>query len=468
MKKKICKIFGFKLFLLLVCFLGLSGRARAVSLSLEESVNMALDHHYTIESAAADVQAARWQMSSARRAAGPTLGWNWTAFRLGGRDYNNVDYNRSYSNTLTLSWPFYTGGGIEANIDAARYQANSADMGLEGTKQKVRYDAIEAYYGFLQKEHLLRVAEEGVYLVENVIQTLTVQFNEGAIARSEVLQMEVQLASYQKNLIGARGDLAIARDTLASVIGLPEGTEIHATDTLSYTPYPMTLDACVEYALRNRPDKAAAEYAVKRAKANERGALSQALPTVAGVLQRGIVGDDPFNQNQNSNWQAGVQVTWTIFDNLATEAKVNAARKAADKLIADAEETTRTVRLDTRKAYEGMRAAESKIDVARVGVEKAERNNTLAEVRYREGVDIILNLIDAEDKLIQARTDYYMALYEYNLYRAGLDRAMGVPVNVDVPRYRTAEADGRSPRRAEEIALIAQPGHEGAERGGKP
>ena len=78
----------------------------------------------------------------------------------------------------------------------------------------------------------------------------------------------------------------------------------------------------------------------------------------------------------------------------------------------------------------------------------------IAEVRYEEGVDILLAVTDAQEKLTQARTNYYTALYDYNLNKAALAKAMGVPVDIDVPRYVAATEEGKSaPRAFDEAAL---------------
>lgn len=59
----------------------------------------------------------------------------------------------------------------------------------------------------------------------------------------------------------------------------------------------------------------------------------------------------------------------------------------------------------------------------------------LAQIRYTEGVGINLEVIDAQEKLTQARTNYFSALYSYYLAKAELEKAMGVPIDIDVPNY---------------------------------
>ena len=44
-----------------------------------------------------------------------------------------------------------------------------------------------------------------------------------------------------------------------------------------------------------------------------------------------------------------------------------------------------------------------------------------------------LEVIDAQEKLTQARTNYFSALYAYNVSKAALEKAMGIPIDINVP-----------------------------------
>ena len=58
-----------------------------------------------------------------------------------------------------------------------------------------------------------------------------------------------------------------------------------------------------------------------------------------------------------------------------------------------------------------------------------------------------LDVMDAEEKLIQAQTNYISALYKYNTSKAQLDQAMGIKVDLDVARYYKTEIDETIPVR---------------------
>ncbi len=431
----------------------------AVPLSLSESVRMALESDESIGAAEAGKDTAKWQLSAARRASGLSFSWRSTATTIGGRNYlsarrnyhmgrTNDPYEYSYTNALSAEFPLYTGGRIENTIAARRHGLSAADLTLEDTKQSVKYQTTEAYYNVLQRKNLMDVAESAVRMSGEQLRLIEAQYSEGAVAKSDVLQMQVQLANYRQGLVNAEGAFSVARKTLAAYVGLPRDTAIEATDTFSYEPFSMTLTECLEFAMEHRPDAAAARYAVRQAEAQKEVAKSGYRPTLSAVASTNIADKDPFRRERSDAWEAGLSLSWSLFDNMVTHANVNAAKSTAERAEAEAELVDRNVRIQTESAYIQMKAAERNIQSAAEAVKQAEERHMIAQVRYEEGVDILLSVTDAQEKLTQARTNYCTALFEYNLYKAALAKAMGVPVDMDVVRYVAATDEGKSEPRA--------------------
>ncbi len=447
-------------------------------LSLSGSVGMALATDESIEAAEAGKDTAKWQLSAARRAAGFQVNWRSGASHIGGMNYEAARkryreglspdaYTNSFTNNFSAEFPLYTGGRVENTIEARHHGLSSADLRLENTKQTVKYQTTEAYFNVLQQKNLVEVAASAVRMSGEQLSLIEAQFSEGAVAKADVLQMQVQLANYRQSLVTAEGALDVARKTLLDCVGLPHDTAFETTDRFSYEPYSLTLPACLDYALENRPDAAAAQYAVKQAEAQKEAAKSGYRPTLSAVASKSVADEKAFRHDRSEAWEAGLSLSWSVFDNMVTAANVNAAKSEADRAQAEAELLLRNVRLQTESAYIRMKAAETNIQTAAAAIKQAENRYTIAQVRYEEGVDILLAVTDAQEKLTQARTNYCTALYEYNLNKAALEKAMGVPVDMDVPRYVAARDEGKSePRALDEAAL--HPGQNETPGGSSP
>ena len=429
--------------------------ADTVELSLEDSIQMAFENNRSIKQSLAQVDEARWNLSSARRSAGPTLTWQGTANRVGGKYYEHADYNNTYGNTLQAGYNLDTSGSLKHTRERASYALNAADLTLENTKQSVKLQTTQAYYQLLECRNLVDVDQEAVDTLQEHLSNVNAQYRVGTVAKSDVLASEVQLANAQQSLVTAQNNYDIAMASLNNIIGLPSDTILSIKDQLQYTAYPdLNLDKCTVYALDNRPDGIAADYQVEQSKEALAIAKAGHLPTVTAAVTRSLTGRDEFEEDITGQWTAGLTASWNIFDNGQVTASVEQAKAGLRAAEESAAATKETIQLNVREQYLSLLAAEKNIQTTSKAVEQAEEDYKIAQVRYSAGVDTNLSVMDAQEKLTSARTNYYTALYNYNTSKAALDKAMGIPVDIDVPRYVAAQQAGDTPQKTLDAALL--------------
>ena len=455
--------------------------AEGMPLTLDDAIALALKNNRLIEQSKEDREAARWNLSAVRRASGPNISWSSTLNRIGGRYYRRIDslrnthdqaaaakemgynvnmslypsYENENSNSVNLQVPLYSGGRLENQRKTARYALNAADMTLENSRQTVKYQAAAAYYQVLQRASLVNVQEEAVGLLEEHLRNVSIQYEVGTVAKSDVLATNVQLANTQQSLNTAQGNYQTAVAQLNNILGLPVDTEIATNENINFIHYNLTEKDCLEYALAHRPDGIAAVYAVKQAQAQTAAAKSGYRPNVNAVVQGNMSGENVFGTNHNAEqWAVGLQMNWNVFDNGVTSANVHQAQAAARKAESIAQQQIETIELEVRSAYIALKTAEKNIEVTASAVDKAEEEFAIAQIRYVEGVDTNLNVMNAQEKVVETRNNYYTALYNYNTSRAQLEKAMGVPVEIDALIYSEAEQEGKSSAKSLEVADI--------------
>lgn len=415
--------------------------AESVDMTLEDSVRTALDNNYNIKQQEAEYDSAVWARHQARRSFGPTVNWQSTATKMGGKYYDSANLSRNFGNGLTLTMPIYTGGQLEGAIKAADLAMNANELGLELCKQQVKAATMSAYYQALQAKNQIKVAQDSVNTLTEHLKNVNAQYTVGTVAKSDVLGTQVQMANAEQNLINANNSYDVAIASLNNVMGLPTDTELNLTDSLDYNVYEIPLEECTAYARSNRPDVLMADYQVAIAEAGVQQAKAGYMPKVSAQASKSWAGEDPFGSEetdkryaQNNNWTAGVVLSWDIWDNNVTQSKVNQSKAAVAKAEAAAENTRQSGDLEVRTAYLNLKAAEKSINTTQVAVDKAQEDYKIAQVRYAAGVGTNLDVMDAEEKLAQAQTNYYTALYNYNSSKAALDKAMGIMVDLDVSK----------------------------------
>ena len=434
--------------------------AEAKNIDLDETIQLALEHNRTIKQAIVSRESAYWQMKTAGSRLGPTLSVTSQALGVGGSYYSAYNH-RLFSNSANFSFPLYDGNNLRENRVAARYGLNAADLSLENTLQAVRLQASTYYYRVLQTKNYIEVGEENVRTLQEHLNNVNAQYRAGTVAKADVLSSEVNLANAKQSLVTYNNNYDVAVATLSNYLLLPADTILRPQEQLTYTKYDLNLENCTAYALENRPDVVAADYEVKQAESSVKATKAGKRPTVDAVASAGINGDKPFNKEYSDSWTAGISANWNIFDNGLVNSQVHTAETALIQAKEAAATTREQVQLDVQSAYLTLRAAEKNIETTKIAINSAEEDFKIAQVRYAAGVGTNLDVMDASAKLTQVKTNYYDALYNYNTSKASLDKAMGIPVGIDVTRYVSAEADGKSANQArEESALTGKFGEE--------
>lgn len=152
--------------------------ANAMTINLQQAIEMALENSRSIEQSEEDRDIARWNLSAVRISAEPKTEVN----KLEGsyyRPYRNSslysDYKREMTNNITASMPIYSGGKLEAKRRSAELALNESDLILENTRQTVKYKTAEAYYKVMQSKDVIKVQEEAVEVLNKHLDNLKIQ-----------------------------------------------------------------------------------------------------------------------------------------------------------------------------------------------------------------------------------------------------------------------------------------------------
>ena len=408
------------------CLLASTAFAAPYELTLEESIRLALTNNPAIKVAEADKDKAAWAVKEAKSGKAPTISLQHNSVRSDPNKYS-AGAGNSFSNSVSLSLPLYTGGKLESAIDQAKLGSESAVVGVEKTKQQIRLDATSAYYNVLQAANMVKLNQESVDRLNAHLKNVQAQYQVGTVAKTDVLRSEVEVANAEQNLIKAQNAYELAIASLNNVVGMPLDTQINVKEQLKYQQLSLTLEEAIKQAMTNRPDLVQAELSVAAAKQGVKNAKSGFRPTIALSASEGW-SDKDFPGDENDEWSVGVRATWNILDSGLTNSKVKQSQAGLEKAKQQAQQAKDSVQLEVRQAYLNLKEAEKRIATSQVTVNKAEEDYKIAQVRYSSGVGTNLDVIDSQVALTQAKTNYVQALYDYNTSRAKLEKAIGAKV----------------------------------------
>lgn len=403
----------------------------ALALNEVKTVDLALKNNRTAKQSMWAYEAAKSTVSATAASKNPSVGYSYSATRArGATDASSV--TERGTNGFSLSVPVYT-PSVDAAIDGARYDREGAGASYEEALQTAKLTAISDYYTLIMYRNFVDVAQQSVRDYDGHVTNVQAQYNVGLVASSDVLAARTNLADAQTTLITRQNSADVAETDLNIVIGYPVSTSIETADKeMRYLPYNVTLEQAKAYALLHRATLVKSAMDVKSAEESVKQAKAGYLPTVSLTAGKNYASDDNYRGTSNNGWSVGANASLDIWDGGSTrntikvrEAQLESA-KEANLAAVDG------VLHEVQSAYLNLRAAEQTISSAKVAVEEGQESFRIASLRYRAGVGSNLDVLDAETSLTTARNNYVQALYNYNIYVATLEQAVGVPLETPV------------------------------------
>lgn len=419
--------------------------AATLELDLEETIQRALLTNPSVKIAESQRKEAKADYSAAKSARGISISLNHDSGRGGYADNhilrdafgnilsNDKQIGNSHSNSITASLPLFTGGELQGQIGQAKANYRSMLSAEEQAYNEMKETATTGYFNMLNAGNMKALRQESVDRLQAHLDNVVAQYNVGIVARADVLRSEVELANAKQDYITASNEYDVAEATLNNIIGTPLNTTLKLKDSLQYVPYDNDMAYCLAYSEQHRPELKQAEYGVDAAEAALVVARSGHMPKVYASASNSWASES-WPGDDNEEWQVGVTASMNIFDSGVTWSKIHAAQEALVQAKESQRQIKDNVELEVRTDYLSMREAEKRITTAQVAVASAEEDYHIAVVRYQAGVGTNIDVMDAQEALTQAKTNYYQALYNYNTSKAALNTSMGVGVPVPEPR----------------------------------
>jgi outer membrane protein len=340
------------------------------------------------------------------------------------------DIPDNYRTRLDVQWPIYSGGRTDALVRAARAEAAAASAETAVARADLRLDVSRAFWAVVTGRATVVVLEQALSRAEANVADARARLTAGLVPPNEVASAEAQTARQRMLLVEARNLRDVAAADLARLVGATPGQAVEPQATLDDTAAPVTSqDVLAAEARQQRGERKAIEQRVDVAAATRAAAEAARRPQVAitgGVdYARPNPRIFPRAGRWDDSWDAGVGVTWSLWDGgraAADAAQAGFQGEAARQRLMEfdaglsVEVTQRSLEISSGQA--AVAAADEAIRAA------TEARRVVGE-RYRAGVIAQSEVLDAELALVQVQLDRTRALAGVRLAEARLDRALG-------------------------------------------
>lgn len=418
-------------------------------MAIVDAVNIALDNNAAVLKARDDLEAAHGVAIQTRAVALPRL--------IGTSEYEHNELQEilklgstngivppkdEWGGNIRLVQTIYEGGRLRAALRAARLTQEQALMQYQAVVADALLDVRTAYFDVLLAEQQIVVQDASVKLLTEELENTRRRFDAGTVPRFDVLRAEVEVANARPKLIRARNSFYVAKTGLATVLGydvpsdVPADIPLNLTGKLEAEPYEIQLPGALAQAHSRRPELAALRKASglrKEQIAIARSGYTPKLEVFGGYGARNSRFREEFFQDI-AGANAGVELSWSIFDGRLTRGRVLEAKALYDKAKVELADKIRRVEQEVRTTYSGFLEAREVLESQKKVQEEAEEALRLATARYDAGTSTQLDVLNAQTALTEARTTQVQALHDYAVARARLEHAIGQDVSLETGR----------------------------------
>jgi len=413
-----------------------------VTITLQDALDRARQNDSQFQAAVADADLARQDRVQARAALFPAVGY--TTQYLGNSP-NGVNPNGRFvsldgvkmyrawgvarqelSPNVLLATPLRRAEALEA---AAQAKREIAHRGLAVTVTR-------SYYTLIAAERKYATAQASAQRAAQFLRTTEEQQRAGQVARSDVIKAEIQSQQQQQGFRDALVVMNNARLTLAVLLFPTLNENFTVVDDLTTAPALPPFDDVRTMAGRNNPDVEAANEALRAAGQDVRAAKHAFLPTLAIDAVYGIEANE-FALNSrvaaqpelgvlpNLGYFLTVNLTVPVWDWGGLRSKLHQSETRRRQAEVTLTQTERQLMANVYSMYNEALGARSAMDNLQHVADLAAESLRLTLLRYQAGESTALEVVDAQNTLVQARNAADDALVRYRVALAELQTLTG-------------------------------------------
>jgi NodT family efflux transporter outer membrane factor (OMF) lipoprotein len=293
-------------------------------------------------------------------------------------------------------------GRIRRSVEQARAGAQASAAQAAAVDLTLQAEMATDYFALRGLDSQIKLLTDTVNDLERQLDLTERRFKGGVATQVDVAQAETQLETVRAQLV----DLGVARAQFEHAIGTIANYKL---SDFSIPPSPLSLalpkvpTGIPSQLLERRPDIAAAERQTAAANAQIGIAISAYYPTITlgatGGFQSTRLGT--WIQGPSSMWTLGGQAAELLFDAGQRHALTSAARHSYEAQADGYRNTVFSAFDDVEDQLAALRVLEQESTVEQHAVDAAHRSFALSNNRYKGGVTSYLEVLTAEQTLLQ-------------------------------------------------------------------
>ncbi|WP_295973902.1 efflux transporter outer membrane subunit [uncultured Xanthomonas sp.] len=379
---------------------------------LRQTIALALQNNRDLRVAVLSIDKARAQYRLQRAAQLPSFDANASMSRSRTSAASNDDGIPEVSTSDTLqvglsSWQLDLFGQLRSLKQEALQNWLSSAENQRNVRLSLVAQVAAAWLTVGADQAQLELAQQTLDSQAQTLQLTERRHSIGSASGLDLAQQQTSVESARVAVASAATQLAQARDALQLLVGAPVDAALLPTaqamqGSVALAPLPAHLSSTV---LLQRPDVLAAEHSLQAANADIGAARAAFFPSLSLTASTGRSSDalSTLFSAGSRTWSFVPSITAPIFHAGALKASLDASKLGKDIAVAQYEKAIQSAFAEVADALATRDHLQAQLTAQQALVDASQRSYTLADARYRAGLDGHLPVLDAQRSLFAAQ-----------------------------------------------------------------
>lgn len=322
-----------------------------------------------------------------------------------------------------------------ADAESVRYQllSDAQDIALEVTK--IYLDATKAY-------EVLALSESNLKVHKDIYRDIKKRVDSGIGSTADLTQVEARLAKAHGNLLAAQNNLFDVHTQFKRVVGLaPQGLTFPRADQ---TAIPYTIDEALQQAFDEHPVVKIAQADVDSARFQYDQSKGVNYPTFSLEAIQTWRDDAGGIKGSSDEFSAMLRMRYNLYNGGSDADRTESAAYQLNKSKDFRDRTFRSVEEGLRLSWSALDLTVQQKEFLADHVDSASETVIAYEKQYRIGQRTLLDLLNTENELFEARKGYLDAKYDEQYAKYRVMNATGnllAALRVDTPAEWNEEVE---------------------------
>jgi len=392
-------------------------------LTIQEAIQLGVDNSKNLKLSQNKIEASIAQLEITKDNALPTASASaiynhaeipTNTLVIGGGDPINLPKRAdAFIGLASVQQLVYGGGKLKYAKESSKLLSDVAKLDADKVKEEAVFATIDTYYSLYKLSQSHKVVDQNLASIASQLKQAERFFEQGIVTKNDVLRFQLQQSNVTLTKLEIEGNQKIVNYNLDILLGLPEDTQIEITDPAGDAQAVSPLMNYLDEGMSTRQELKQLDLRNKVADLDVKTVKANTLPTFA-------LGADVYYINPSGNFipsnhqyivpmTVGATLSWNIGNLWTNKNKVSNARIQQQEVSIQKTIQSDQVKTEINRNYQNYQVARNKINVLETSIAQASENDRLFASRYKNNVASVIDRIDAETLLYQAKINLEIA-----------------------------------------------------------